>query len=340
VNPKKNFGSQLFFGSLGAIQRNLSMDAIDADTFTGLTGRTQRAYVSHPTSVKRLSPIHHSVRTKEARKGEAMQTTSAQDDHKDDHRESLSALDQFRREAQRIPPLEESEELDLVQQARCGARDARDRLVEGYQIHLLRLARRYAPRCASLTLLDLVQEGNLGLLAALERIDKWDGERPFRQWALGWAQKRMTRAAWPSDGLVQFPDYTARRVKTNAQTASADTMGALGAPSTSRGQETRPRIVNLEEHLGAIEVQAARTAGWEGELSSYAHSGIQEQLHRLLQSLSAAERRLLTLRFGLNGAPPQTLEQVSSQLRLSLPTVQEQERLALQRLRHAYERSA
>jgi RNA polymerase primary sigma factor len=113
-----------------------------------------------------------------------MQTTSAIDDH----RESLSALDQFRREAQRVPPLQEAEELDLVQQVRCGARDARDRLVEAYQIHLLRLARRYAPRCASLTILDLVQEGNLGLLAALERTEKWDGMRPFRLWALGWAQ--------------------------------------------------------------------------------------------------------------------------------------------------------
>ena len=112
-----------------------------------------------------------------------MQTTSAQE-HKDHHHESLSALDQFRREAQRIPPLQEAEELDLVEQVLCGARDARDRLVEAYQIHLLRLARRYAPRCASLTLLDLVQEGNLGLLAAMERIDKWDGERPFRLWAL------------------------------------------------------------------------------------------------------------------------------------------------------------
>jgi hypothetical protein len=122
--------------------------------------------------------------------------------------------------------------------------------------------------------------------------------------------------------------------------ASTDTRGALGAPSTTCRQETRPRIVNLEERLGAIEAQAARTAGWEGVLSSNTHSRIQEQLYRLLQSLSAAERRLLTLRFGLNGAPPKTLEQVSSQLRLSLPTVQEQERQALQRLRHAFERSA
>ena len=64
ANPKKNFGSQLFFGSFAAIQRNLLVDAIDADTFTALTSRTQRAYVSHPASVKRLSPIHHSVRTK------------------------------------------------------------------------------------------------------------------------------------------------------------------------------------------------------------------------------------------------------------------------------------
>jgi RNA polymerase primary sigma factor len=269
-----------------------------------------------------------------------MQTTSAQDDYQDHDRESLSALDQFRREAQRVSPLQEAEELDLVGHARCGSRDARDRLVEAYQIHLLRLARRYAPRCTSLTLLDLVQEGNLGLLAAMERIDKWGGVRPFRHWALGWAQKRMTRAAWSNDGLVRMADYSARRVKSDGQKATQDTMSALGAPGSVSRQESRPRIVNLEEHLAAVEEQAARTAGWEVELSSHTHSGIREQLSRLLQSLSAAERRLLTLRFGLNGEPPQTLEQVSSQLRLSLPTVQEQERQALQRLRHAFERSA
>jgi RNA polymerase primary sigma factor len=269
-----------------------------------------------------------------------MQTTSAQDDYQDHDRESLSALDQFRREAQGIPPLQEAEEVALVVQARHGVRDARDRLVEAYQIHLLRLARRYAPRCASLTLLDLVQEGNLGLLAAMERIDKWGGERPFRHWAVGWAQKRMTRAAWSSDGLVQISDYSARRVKTGTQATRRDIMPHLGTPLGVDPQLTRPQIVNLEEHLEAVEEQAARTAGWEGDLSSQTQSGIREQLSRLLQSLSAAERRLLTLRFGLNGAPPQTLEQVSSHLRLSLPTVQEQERQALQRLRYAFERSA
>ena len=169
-----------------------------------------------------------------------MQTTSAKKVQQDHDRESLSALDQFRREAQRIPPLQEAEELDLVRQVRYGVRSARDRLVEAYQIHLLRLARRYAPRCASLMLLDLVQEGNLGLLAALERVDKWDGERSFRHWALGWAQKRMTRAAWSNDGLVQISDYSARRVKTDAQTASAEAMGAFGAPTSTARQQTPP----------------------------------------------------------------------------------------------------
>src|SRR5262249_8307544 len=131
-----------------------------------------------------------------------------------------------------------------------------------------------------------------------------------------------------------------RRTNRVAQTQIADTISAVEETLDTGRQQTRPRIVNLEEHLEAVEEQAARTARCEGELSSNAHSGLQEQLHRLLQSLSAAERRLLTLRFGLNGAAPQTLEQVSSQLRLSLPTVQEQERLALQRLRHSFERSA
>jgi RNA polymerase sigma factor (sigma-70 family) len=191
-----------------------------------------------------------------------------------------------------------------------------------------------------LTLLDLVQEGNLGLLAAMERIDKWDGERPFRQWALGWAHRRMTRAAWSNDGLVRMSDYSTRRMKKTAQTTSADATDALEAPSDIGRKQTRPRIVNLEEHLEAIEEQAALAARWEEELSPSMHSGVQERLSRLLQCLTAAERRLLTLRFGLNGAAPQSLEQAASRLRLSLLTVQEQERVALQRLRYAFERSA
>jgi RNA polymerase primary sigma factor len=279
-----------------------------------------------------------------------MYATIAQEDHYD----ALSALNQFRGEAQRVLPLTDDEEATLLQQIQDREREARNRLVEAYQMHLLRLARRYAPRCVSLTLLDLVQEGNLGLLEALDHVDKWDGKRAFRAWALGWAQKRMTHAAWSSDGLVRMPDYTARGVARLARMRNAllgdgghePSLEELsGTSGLSAGQAQRlvdlqrPHIVSLERRLEQVEGELSVSAATGEDASVEMASALSERLDSVVRALPTAERLLLSWRFGLNDAAPQTLEQVAQRLHVSVTAARERERIALQRVRRALGRS-
>src|SRR5215469_252693 len=101
--------------------------------------------------------------------------------HGQDRQASLSSLDQYIREVKWIPPLTDEEEACLLQQIECD--QARTRLIEGYQALVLKLAKRYRRHCHELEVLDLVQEGNKGLLRALERYDGGLHGASFRTWA-------------------------------------------------------------------------------------------------------------------------------------------------------------
>src|SRR5437588_5762860 len=114
----------------------------------------------------------------------------------------LSAIEQYLRGVKSAAPLLEEEEAQLllrielgkVEQAKSfpdasalrASEQARDRLIEGYQPLLIGLARRYVRHCREMELLDLVQEGNVGLLHALEKFDGRAGSGSFSTWAFYW----------------------------------------------------------------------------------------------------------------------------------------------------------
>ena len=270
---------------------------------------------------------------------------------------SLSALEQFCHEAQRITPLVDGEEDGLLRQLQDGVAGARDRLVEAYQVFLLRLARRYAPRCASLSLLDLVQEGNLGLLAALDRVDKWDRTRPFRVWALGWAQKRMTRAAWSSDGLVRMSDHAARDLAQVQRTQSTleNAYGHQGHEAqiediarathltprrvTRLLKQERPHLVSLEQWMEHGAEPEALSADDRSASEAPNSTFLMHRLTSAIRDLPIAERTVLCWRYGLHGYVSQTADELAMRLGIAVTLVREREQHALQTLRQKLARS-
>ena len=136
----------------------------------------------------------------------------------------LSAIEQYLRGVKLAAPLLDEEEAQLlrcVEQAkRCPdacvlrtAEQARARLVESYQPLLISLARRYVRHCREMELLDLVQEGNLGLLQALEKFDSSAGSGSFRTWAFSWVRGLMLLALWQYEGTIRLPLEKARAVR-------------------------------------------------------------------------------------------------------------------------------
>jgi len=129
--------------------------------------------------------------------------------------EALGALQQFMSEVKRTPPLTAQEEEQLLLTIKSDRQnvEARDRLIAGYLPLLIGLAKRFARNCKQLDLLDLVQEGNLGLLQALEKYDASNGEASFRTFAFSWARTVMLTAFWQYERAIRFPLHKMRAIR-------------------------------------------------------------------------------------------------------------------------------
>src|SRR5262249_16917773 len=103
----------------------------------------------------------------------------------------LDAHSQYLRDVHRVSPLRDGEETHLLRAIQAGDGAARNRLVVALQPWVMALARRYAAGSTTLSLLDYVQEGNVGLLEALARHDGRADQTPFRTWAYWWVRGAM-----------------------------------------------------------------------------------------------------------------------------------------------------
>src|SRR6266480_2601857 len=129
--------------------------------------------------------------------------------------EALGALQQFMSEVKRTPPLtaQEEEQLLLTIKSDIHNVEARDRLIAGYLPLLIGLAKRFVRNCKQLELLDLVQEGNLGLLQALEKYDGSRGESSFRTFVFSWVRTVMLTAFWQYEQPLRFPLHKVRAIR-------------------------------------------------------------------------------------------------------------------------------
>src|SRR5947209_1505899 len=127
----------------------------------------------------------------------------------------LSALQQYMSQVKRAPCFTDEEEALFLRSIRTGenVQLAYARLVEGYQPLVIGLARRFERRCQRMELLDLIQEGNLGLLQALERYDESKGEASFRTFAFSWVRGCMLAAFWQYEGLLRLPLQKVRAIR-------------------------------------------------------------------------------------------------------------------------------
>ena len=276
----------------------------------------------------------------------------------------LGALEQYLREANAIPQLLDEEETHLllhfelgqVEQAKdCPdtrvlalARSARDRLVEGYQSLVIGLAKRYARLCCELELLDLVQEGNLGLLQALDTYDRRVELASFRTWAFSWVRGVIFAALWRYEGAIRFP-LTRVRMMRRMKAVSEQLLYTLGREPTieeianAMGVAARDvrelmvladqKVVSLhafsrDDDAGSLEAILADST--DVSLSS---EDIAPALEKAMTVLSERERTVVNLRYGFEDGQARTHREVAALLDVNLSTVAALDRRAQTRLR-------
>jgi RNA polymerase primary sigma factor len=276
----------------------------------------------------------------------------------------------YLREASRVPLLTALEEVQLAQRMERGkaerlraectkTRPDRRILEEGEeaQRHLteanlrlvISIAKRYVG--SGLTLLDLIQEGNIGLIRAVERFDYTKGYK-FSTYATWWIRQAISRAVADKARTIRIPVHmvsTIHRLRRVSQALAEE----LGRKPTAEEIGERMKIsaekvheiiaysqqpVSLETpigeeddaHLGDF-VEDRTAVGPEEAASTQL---LKEQIEDILESLSERERSVLALRFGLNDGRSRTLEEVGKEFHVTRERIRQIEAKALRKLRH------
>ncbi len=277
---------------------------------------------------------------------------------------SLYALDQYRREVKWIPPVTEEEEARLLQciergkveaynvrldDGVCGeAQRALTRLVEGYQAMVLGIAVRYASYCREMELLDLVQEGNLGLLQACEHYDGRKSGPSFGVWAYSWIRGTI-RCALFREGAIRLPLEKARAVRRMSVVNRAlfATLGrdpSLEETAQEMGMTLRQvcklvvlqeqKVVSLHTPIDEDGEVLLEEVIADSSASSFAEDGF-SSVDDVLSSLTRQEREVMKLRYGLDNGHPCTQREVAELTGMKLSTVQMLDGRAKRRLRRA-----
>jgi RNA polymerase primary sigma factor len=205
----------------------------------------------------------------------------------------------------RYPLLSRSEEVRLARLAASGDEAAKRRLVEANLRLVVAIARRY--RGMGLDLLDLIQEGNVGLMAAVDRYD-WRRGVKFATFASWWIRRDICRALSSKSRLIRLPLHVAQ---------SAELRRAEPAP------------VSLSEPVADGEVGFGELLSDGGEGDPARAVGDGPDAMSVVSRLGVRARRILELRYGLNGRRPQTLSQVAGELGVSRERVRQLERKTL-----------
>lgn len=261
----------------------------------------------------------------------------------------MEGLKTYLRAIRNIPLLTSKEEIDLAKKARNGDEQARKRMIQANLRLVINIAKRYMH--LGISLLDLIEEGNLGLMKAVDKFDPRKGYR-FSTYAAWWIKQAITRSIYEQARLIRVPVYMSdliakwkrkkeqltqklKRIPTNQEIAkrlrlSKDkieqinfwmltTTSSLDAPI---GEEDGSQVSDL------IEDRAVQAPDAEIE-----HILDKERVKSLLEIMTVRERQVLDMRFGLVNSRPHTLAEVARKLGVSRERIRQIEEVALKKLR-------
>jgi RNA polymerase primary sigma factor len=264
---------------------------------------------------------------------------------------TTDALQLFFNEMRRYPLLSKEEEIDLAQRIERGDLQAKERLINSNLRLVVSNARRYMRQ--DLNLLDLIQEGILGLIRATEKFD-WRKGYKFSTYATFWIRQAIQRALESKERTIRVPNQVAQRERKVMRIERELATKHGRDPTTeeiAKGAELEPAQVEEIRDLSRVVTSLDRPVGEEdaaslGEFIQDARSGPSEEvavslrdqaLRRAVQDLPDDERKVIQLRYGINGDEPTPLREASRRLELKPSEVKKLEERGLSRLAEARE---
>ena len=263
--------------------------------------------------------------------------------------EMTGPLQIYLNEIGQIPLLSEEEEKILGEKSAAGDADARQRLAEGNLRLVVSLAKHYTGR--GVAIMDLIQEGNMGLMHAAEKYDHTKENR-FSTYAAWWIKEAMQRAIDQQSREIRVPVHVAENMK-RVQKAARDLQQSLGRDATTAeiaqklGDKTEEEVKDIISYLQSP-VSLESPVGEDGEDSlgdlvedrtettpeeAMNILARQEEVRELLGSLTEREQQVIRLRYGLGEERPQTLEEIGNMLGVTRERVRQIEARAMEKLR-------
>ncbi|OPY57748.1 MAG: RNA polymerase sigma factor SigA [Pelotomaculum sp. PtaU1.Bin035] len=255
----------------------------------------------------------------------------------------------YLKEIGRVPLLNSEEEVELALRMENGDEEAKRRLAEANLRLVVSIAKRYVGR--GMLFLDLIQEGNLGLIKAVEKFDYRKGFK-FSTYATWWIRQAITRAIADQARTIRIPVHMVETINKLIR-VSRQLLQELGrepnpeeiAKEMNISEEKVREIIKIaqepvsletpigeeeDSHLGDfIEDHEARAPAEEASFTL-----LREQLNEVLKTLTDREQRVLRLRFGLDDGRARTLEEVGQKFGVTRERIRQIEAKTLRKLRH------
>jgi RNA polymerase primary sigma factor len=262
----------------------------------------------------------------------------------------VSSLSVYLREINKIPLLTRAEEIDLARRAAKGLQDAKDKLIKANLRFVVNVAKKYQNQ--GLTLSDLISEGNLGLITAVDKFDVEKGYH-FISYAVWWIKQSILKAICEKSRMIRLPlnranellqiEKVKREIGSNKDgEADIDEIADFLDMDKSRINDlinASKEFVSLETPLSSdkdantISDLMEDTKGADPE-EILINNTLQDSIEEVLSTLTDKESNVIKFRFGLNGERPHSLKEIGDKYNLTKERIRQIEKKAISRLRH------
>lgn len=262
----------------------------------------------------------------------------------------VSSLSVYLREINKIPLLTREQEVTLARSAKEGSQDAKDKLIQANLRFVVNVAKKYQNQ--GLTLSDLISEGNLGLITAVDKFDVEKGYH-FISYAVWWIKQSILKAICEKSRMIRLPlnranellqiEKVKREIGSNKDgEADIEEIADFLDMDKSRINDlinASKEFVSLETPLSSdkdantISDLMEDTKGADPE-EVLIDRTLQESIESVLATLTDKESNVIKYRFGLNGERPHSLKEIGDKYNLTKERIRQIEKKAISRLRH------
>lgn len=265
------------------------------------------------------------------------------------NKEVDDSVKMYLKEIGKVPLLDAEEEVELAKKMEEGDDEAKKRLIEANLRLVVSIAKKYVGR--GMSFLDLIQEGNMGLIKAVDKFD-WRKGYKFSTYATWWIRQAITRSIADQARTIRIPVHMVETINKLIRISRqllqeygreptpeeiADEMG-ISPDKVREIQKIAQEPVSLESPIGEEEDSHLGDFIPDDEApapaDAAAYAMLKEQLEEVLQTLTEREQMVLRLRFGLEDGHQRTLEEVGKQFAVTRERIRQIEAKALRKLRH------